>query len=400
MRLADRWHLSWRGVVAHPMRSLLTMLGIGIGIAAVVLLTAIGEGIRGYVVDEFTQFGTNLIAINPGKAETLGGMTAAMIHTTRPLSVDDERALRRLPQVDASTSFVQAFAEVEGNRHSRSVYVFGASPEMLAVWRSGMDLGTFLPPDEAETARALVVLGSRLRDELFGGDNPLGETLRIGNNRFRIVGVMESKGVIFGFDLDDAVFIPVVQAMRLFNLSGVGEIDLVYRIGIDEAALVESVRRVLVDRHGQEDFTITTSEQALEILDSVLGVLTFAVGALGGISLVVGGVGVLTIMTITVTERTAEIGLLRALGAGHGQILGLFLGEAITLAGLGGLLGLVLGVGGALLLSVAVPALPVTVSWFYLGLAEALALVVGILAGVIPARQAAAMQPVEALRAE
>jgi len=400
MRLDDHWHLSWRGVVAHPMRSLLTMLGIGVGIAAVVLLTAIGEGIRDYVVDEFTQFGTNIVAINPGKSETLGGMTAASIHTTRPLTVDDERALRRLPQVDASSAFVQAHSEVEANRRSRAVYVFGAGSEMLAVWRSGMALGSFLPPDDTESARALAVLGSRLNEELFGGANPLGQTLRIGNDRFRIIGVMESKGVIFGFDLDDTVFIPVGQAMRLFNLNGVVEIDLVYRIGIDEAGLVESVRRVLVDRHGQEDFTITTSEQALEILDSVLDVLTFAIGALGGISLVVGGVGVLTIMTITVSERTGEIGLLRALGAGHGQILGLFLGEAIVLAGLGGVLGVVLGVGGSLLLGIAVPAIPVSVSWFYVALAESLALVIGILAGVIPARQAAAMQPVEALRAE
>ena len=261
-------------------------------------------------------------------------------------------------------------------------------------------MGRFLPPDDPESARAFAVLGAKLRAELFGNRNPLGEYVRIGGARFRVIGVMEPKGQVLGFDLDDAVYLPIGRALEMFNRESLMEVDILYAPGAQAQTIAERIRQLLAVRHGEEDFTITTQEQMLDTLGNILAILTLAIGALGGISLVVGGVGVLTIMTIAVNERTHEIGLLRALGAGRRQILLLFLGEATALAALGGLAGLALGIGGAGLIAVAVPNLPTHVSLFYVVVAELVAVAIGLLAGVAPARRASRLDPVDALRAE
>ncbi|WP_275097045.1 ABC transporter permease [Sedimenticola hydrogenitrophicus] len=399
MLARDFIRLSLSSVRFHRTRSLLTALGIAVGIAAVVLLTSIGEGINKYVLAEFTQFGTNLIAINPGKSATFG-ISGALINSVRPLSLEDAESLARLPHIQAVVPMVQGNAAVEFDRRSRRTYVYGVSDAVPDVWRMKPALGRFLPADDPRFARAFVVLGSKIRDELFKQENPLGKRVRIGSESFRVIGVMESKGQLLGFDLDDAVYIPTHKAMALFDQEGLLEIDLLYRSGVDSAVVAEQIKQHLISRHGNEDFTITTQDQMLETLGSVLNILTLAVGALGGISLLVGGVGILTIMTISVNERTAEVGLLRALGALRQQILWLFLGEAVVLASLGGLAGLLIGAGGAWLLHVAVPALPTHTSWGYVLAAEGIAAVIGLAAGVMPAWRAARLDPIEALRTE
>jgi putative ABC transport system permease protein len=278
--------------------------------------------------------------------------------------------------------------------------VLGVGPEVPDVWRMNVSTGRFLPRDDERSPRPYAVLGSKVREQLFGDRSPLGQRLRVGGDRYRIVGVMESKGQFLGFDLDDAVYVPAAKALELFDRESLMEIDLLYRPGAAVKTVEAAVRRMMMARHGREDFTIITQQQMLDVLGSVLNVLTFAVAALGGISLFVGGVGILTIMTIAVGERTGEIGLLRAIGATRGHILRLFLFESLLLAAVGGAAGLVLGFGLAAFLGLAVPALPVQPSIGYVLLAEVLALVIGLTAGVAPARHAAAMQPLDALRAE
>lgn len=398
MRPLDFLGLTGRALIARPLRSLLTLLGIAVGIATVVLLTSIGEGIHKFVIGEFTQFGTHIIAINPGRTTTTG--IPGIARTVRPLTLADAEALRRLPQVLNTTPLVQGNAEVKAGGKSRRTNVYGVGAEFPEVLQFEVALGRFLPSDEAQAARAFAVLGSRLRQELFGDANPLGQRIRVGGDRYRVLGIMASKGQVLGFDIDDAVYLPAAKALELFNRESLMEIDIRYAEGAVESQVVAKIHDLLLTRHGLEDFTITTQQQMLDILGSVLDILTWAVGALGGISLLVGGIGIFTIMTIAVSERTHEIGLLRALGAERRQILGLFLGEALILALVGGLSGLLLGVGMIQLLTFLLPALPLHTAWYYVGLAELLAVGIGLAAGVFPAHRAAHLAPLECLRAE
>ena len=399
MNLRDFTQLSLSSIISHRMRSGLTVLGIAVGIGAVVLLTSIGEGIHRFVLAEFTQFGTTIIGINPGKATTLGS-PIGYLGSVRPLSIEDAEALKRVPYTKVVVAATQGNAEVKAGNKSRRTTVFGMGSDFPIAFSMNVQLGQFLPHDDPRSPRAFAVLGSKLKTELFGSQNPLGQHVRIGGNRYRIVGVMESKGQILGMDFDDTVYIPAARALELFNREGLMEIDLIYTEGADVDEVVAGIKRILTSRHGHEDFTITTQQQMMDVMGNVLNVLTFAVGALGGISLIVGGIGILTIMTIAVNERSSEIGLLRAIGAERNQILSMFLAEAILLAGIGGLTGLALGMGGATLLTLAMPALPVHTPLLYVVLAEVLAISIGLVAGVAPARKAASLDPIEALRTE
>ncbi|TAH46848.1 MAG: FtsX-like permease family protein [Betaproteobacteria bacterium] len=399
MRWQDFLLLALRALTAHRLRSFLTLLGIAVGIAAVILLTSIGEGLHQFVLKEFTQFGTNIVTVQPGRRSPKGG-PPGLPSTARELTLDDAAALTRAPYVTGMTPSVSGNSEVRANGRVRRTFIVGAGPDMQRAFAMKVKVGSFLPPDDAQNPRAFLVLGATLRQELFGNDNPLGERVQIGSERFRVIGVMERKGQFLGIDLDDAAYIPTARAMALYNRTGLMEINVTYAEGVAAARVTGEIRKILVARHGREDFTLITQEDMLATLSNILGILTAAVGALGGISLLVGAVGIVTIMTIAVAERTNEIGLLVALGARRRTILGLFLGEAVALAALGGLVGLALGAGIAQLVGLLAPALPVTTPWRFVLLAEAVAIVIGLAAGVLPARKAARLDPVEALRAE
>lgn len=400
MKLADGIGLALSAITAHRLRSFLTLLGIAVGVAAVILLTSIGEGIHRFVLAEFTQFGTNVIGITPGKVKTAGPAPSGIPTSVRPLTLDDGRALEHLPGVEAMTPVVWGNSEVGGNGRLRRTTVYGVNAQMLKVFTLKVGSGQFLPDEPTDNARAFVVLGAKLKDELFGTANPLGARVRIGSLQFRVIGVLDAKGQILGIDLDDTAYIPAQRALELYNRDGLMEIHVSYAEQVPAARIAAEIKTVLRARHGREDFTVTTQEDMLRTLSNILDILTMAVGALGGISLLVGGVGIVTIMTIAVTERTGEIGLLVALGAKRNTILGIFLGEAVALSAVGGVLGLILGIGLAQLIHLLVPALPVHTPINFVLLAEAVAVVIGLAAGVLPARRAARLDAVEALRAE
>jgi putative ABC transport system permease protein len=399
MRTADFVRLTTGTLRSHRLRSFLAVLGIAVGIAAVILLTSIGQGLREFVMSQFTQFGSNVMVVLPGRVQT-AGMTIGVFGTVRPLTIDDAIAARRAPHVLVTNPTTDGNAEVRYAGRRRRVIVYGFSPDWQKIWHFKMAAGSFLPYDDPHAPRPLAVLGSTAKIELFGNENPIGKRIEIGGSRFQVIGVVEPLGRVLGIDINDSVSIPTQRALELFNREGLTGFHLTHDPTVPQDRVVVGVRRILAMRHGRDDVTFVTQDEMVRVLGSVMGVLTFAVGALGSISLFVGGVGILTIMTIAVTERTAEIGLLRALGGGRNQILRLFLGEAALLAAIGGAAGLLLGVALARLLMLVVPALPVSTPWWFALLAEGMAISVGLAAGVLPARHAAQMEPVDALRAE
>lgn len=400
MRITDSILLALRAIAAQRLRSFLTLLGIAVGIAAVILLTSIGEGIHRFVLGEFTQFGTNTVFISPGKTKTGGQHTSGIPSSVRPLTLEDAKALEHRPNILAVTPWLWGNSEVSGNGRVRRTTLYGVGAQMPKVVTLSVRSGQFLPDDEIGSARSLAVLGATLKKELFGEANPLGLRIRVGGMQFTVIGVLEARGQVLGVDVDDTLFIPAERALELYNRDGLAEIRVAYAESVPVESVTAVVKSVLSARHGREDFTLITQADMLRSLSKILNVLTMAVGALGSISLLVGGVGIVTIMTIAVTERTSEIGLMVALGAPRSTILGIFLGEAVVLSALGGGLGLVIGFGLAQIIHATVPALPVHTPLEFVAMAEGIAVVIGLLAGVLPARRAARMDAVEALRTE
>ncbi len=399
MNFFDTLNYALRALTANLLRTALSASGIAIGIAAVILLTSIGEGIQRFVLSEFTQFGTNILNITPGKIRTHGASTGS-IGSVRLLTIEDSLALKSSRHALYTNATVTGNAEVRAAGRSRRVTVYGQGPDFDKAFNMHTAIGQFLPADDPRNPRAFAVLGAKVHQELYGSANPLGSVLQVGGSRFRIIGVMASKGQVLGFDLDDTVYIPTARALEVFNREGVMEIQVVYPPAVSVDEVVDDIKRIMIERHGREDFTITPQQQMLSTLSTVLNVLTFAVAVLGGISLLVGAVGMITLMHITVAERVAEIGLLNALGATPMRIRILFLLESTVLSTFGGAVGLMVGTGIAGLVRLLTSDLPVSIPWSYVIAALILSGVIGLAAGVVPAMRAARLRPVDALRTE
>ena len=336
MPLGDLWGLLIETLKTQRLRSFLTVLGIVIGMAAVVLLSSIGEGTRRGMMAQFTQFGTTIVGINPGKTRTMGVGPGVLGGTTHPLTVEDGLALRRVPGVKFVAPHTMGNGEVEANRRTRRTNIYGTMWEDQHILQWPPRVGTFLPPGDPEQIPAVCVLGSTVARELFPGANPLGTHVRVGEARFTVIGVMSSKGQMLGIDMDDMVFIPVERALRMFNRQGVEEIHVLVtgHDRMDEA--IRGMTRALKERHdGEEDFTVTNPADMLALLNDVMKVMTAGVLVIAGISVFVGAMGILTILWVSVHERTQEIGLVKALGASNRQVVMLFLAEAGALFGSG-----------------------------------------------------------------
>jgi putative ABC transport system permease protein len=382
------------------LRSFLSALGVAIGVAAVILLTSLGEGTREYIVNQFTQFGTTLIGINPGKTETFG-IPGVLGGTTHQLTIEDAEALRKIPDVTQVVPVAMGPARIEGGGRGRSVMLFGVGWEASEAWRIGVVQGSFLPRMDPRRKASYAVLGAKLARELFGEVAPLGRRVRVAGWSLLVIGVMEPKGQFVGLDLDDTAYIPVATAMDIFNLDELHEIDVVATNTETIPEVEEGIRRVLMDRHrGEEDFTITTQTEMLDTFGRVINIITVAVSGIAGVSLLVGAMGILTIMWISVHERTGEIGLLRALGVESSTVQGLFILEAVLLALAGGALGLAIGFGIGAVMRALVPGLPLSTPLEAVAAAIAMSLVVGVASGLAPARRAAGLDPIDALRAE
>jgi putative ABC transport system permease protein len=397
---ADLFGLTLEALRSHRLRYGLSALAIAVGVAAVVLLSSLGEGMRQFIMGQMSQFGTNLIAINPGKIET-GGVTGMLGGSARRLTLDDARVLSRLPGVIGCVPTAYGSGVVKFGNRSRRCYIYGASAGVPTTWSMDVSMGQFLPEMDYDRSSPVVVIGPRLSLELFGDTNPLGQIVRIAESRFRVIGVMEKKGQFLGFDLDDAAYIPVANAMALFNRPELDEIDLLAASSEAIEPVVDRATAILKERHNNTvDFTVVTQKEGQAMVNRIMTVVSGVVTGIAAISLLVGAIGILTIMWIVVQERVGEIGLAKAIGATRGQILLWYLFESAVTALAGGVAGLAVGVGGAWLLSNTVPGIESFTSPFLVLQAIAMALVVGIGAGVAPALRAAGLDPVEALRGE
>lgn len=398
MKTGDSIRFCFRSLSGYPLRTGLMLLAMAIGVAAVVLLTSLGEGARRYVTQQFSSLGTHLLIVLPGRSETVGGPPPMIGETPRDLTLEDALALKRSSAVHRIAPIMVGAAPVTHGKLTRETVVLGSTSELLPVRNLTMAQGRFLPEGDIGRAEALCVLGHKLKTELFGNDSPMGSYVRIGQRRFRVVGVLSKRGQSLGVDISDVVIIPVASASTLFNRSSLFRI-LVQARGRDAIPRAKrAVLEIIKERHdGEDDVTVITQDALLATFDRIFKALTLAVGGIAAISLAVAGILIMNVMLIAVSQRTAEIGLLKALGASAKQIQHLFLSEAAMLSLVGAMAGLLLAILGQLVLMELFPDFPVTVPPWAPIAAVGVAIGSGLIFGVLPARRAARLDPVTAL---
>ena len=400
MKPFDTARLASQAIRRYPLRTSMLLLAVSIGVAAVVLLTGVGESARRYVTGEFAALGTHLVVVLPGKAETagVGGAAAVIGATTRDLTLDDAMAIERSARVARVAPLVVGSGNASWRAREREVTVVGTTAEMLDIQHWTLQLGRFLPEIDMDVATPVCVMGSVVRDEFFGTTNPLGQWLRIGDTRCRVIGVLTQGGITGPFNTDELVVLPVASAQQLFNTPGVFRI---FAEAVSQEAM-EPARRDIINivkaRHqGEEDITVVTQDAVLSTFESIFDMITMGLAGIAGISLLVAGVLIMNVMLVAVSQRTKEIGLLRALGAKQRHITTLFLTEAAFLSFLGALVGLILGNVGSTLMSAVFPFLDFTAPTWAMVAAVGIAVISGMLFSILPARRAARLDPVLAL---
>lgn len=396
--LWDMMRLAGLALAGNRLRTALCVVGVSVGIAAVVTLTALGEGARQYVIQEFTSIGSNLLSILPGKTETTGAMPG-IGGVPNDLTLQDLLALRR--EIHSAQYIVPVSMGTETVSHGerrRQVAVVGSIADFLNARELHVAQGLFLPNGDVERGAAVVVLGHTVARELFPGQSPLGQVVRVGEWRMRVIGVLAEIGTQLGIKMDEVAIVPVATGLKMFNRSSLYRILIKVRSPRDLNRTCDEALAILTERHNEEDVTCITQKAVISTFSGILQTLTLVLVAIGAISLSVAGIGVMNVMLVTVSERTEEIGLLRALGATQGHIRGLFLLEAILLAGIGGLVGLGLGIGLVKAVVWGFPAIPADPPAWAMWAALGLALVMGGLFGVMPAQRAAKLDPILALQ--
>jgi putative ABC transport system permease protein len=398
MRALDLLGFAGTALLRHRLRTLLSLLGVAIGVAAVVLLTSLGEGARRYVTGQFESLGTNLLIVIPGKTETTGALPGIGKPPHDLTLRDAEAVLRRVPEIARVVPVVVGSETVSRRELERQVLVIGATHEFLEVRKLRMGSGQFLPPLAHERSQPVVVLGSTVARELFPHRSALGEVVRVSDWRFRVIGVLAAQGTQVGIDTNQLAIVPVGAGIRLFDRSSLFRILCEVHAQVDMEKAKRGVQRVIAERHDdEEDVTLLTQDSVLSSFSSILTALTAALAGIAAISLCVAGLGIMNVMLVSVAERTSEVGLLKALGATSGQVLGVFLAEAVLLSTAGG----VVGLGGAMSVVAALrwayPSFPIAPPWWAVVAALVVSVGAGALFGVLPARRATRMDPVDAL---
>ena len=399
MSLLDLLRFATQALLQNRRRSVLSLLGVVIGVVAVVSLTAIGEGALRYVTTQFASLGSSIVNVSPGKNETTGGMPHGIGGVPNDLTLQDAIVLeRRVQSVRAAVPISVSTDIVSYRERGRSSRVVGVTSEFQQLQRLEMASGSFLPETELDRGGSVVVLGHRVAQELFGSTNALGATVRIGSWRMRVIGVLQERGNQLGMDMDDVALIPVASGMRMANKSSLNRIMLDLYPKSDSKPVIAQVKEILIDRHDEEDFTCISQDAVLASLSSILGILTLVVAGIASISLGVAGIGIMNVMLVSVSERTDEVGLLKALGANPRQILQIFLLEATMLSLAGGFVGLASGTALVELGNFLYPRIDAATPLWAIVAVLILSLGTGIIFGVLPAWRASRLDPVAALQ--
>ncbi|WP_373541376.1 ABC transporter permease [Chamaesiphon sp.] len=405
MNILESLQMAAQTLVANKLRSGLTMLGIIIGNASVIGMIGVGEGTQILATDQFKNLGPNTLFILPGspKAQNIrsGG-------TPPTLVLSDARAIaRQVPSVSGVAPVLQNSFVVSYQNITTTSIIQGTTAEFPAVRNFAVDKGRFVTAQDVQKDKQVAMVGTDIAQRLFGNMNPLGKQIRINNLSFEVVGLMEGKGTSFGSNQDDTIFVPITtMSKRIIGRTSpyglrVSLISVAAKNSESMDAAEFQITNLLRQRHkivGEDDFTVRNQKDALTIVSTITGALTLLLGAIAGISLLVGGIGVMNIMLVSVTERTQEIGLRKAIGATQNDILTQFTIEAVILSIVGGIIGTIIGVGGIVLVRNFSPLKTAAISPSAIILAVSVSGGIGLFFGVVPARQAAKLDPIEALR--
>ncbi|MBY4675111.1 ABC transporter permease [Marinobacterium arenosum] len=401
MKLVDQLHFNLQLLRRHRLRTGLLLLSITVGVASVIMLTSLGEGARRYVEQEFSSLGNQLLIVLPGRTETTGGAPPIYGTTPRDLTIADAEALGQLPGISRFAPIIAGTGRVSYRSFARDVITIGTNADFFPVRRLSLSLGQGLPADAASLAAPVCVLGARLKRELFGNANPINQWLRIGDYRYRVVGVLAERGESLGLDMRDMAIIPLRSAEALFNSPGLFRVLLEMKPQVSQELIKDRVRQTIRRRHeGEDDVTLISQDSVLSAFNEILTTLTAAVAAIASISLIVAGVLIMNISLISVSQRRAEIGLLKALGASGAAVRQLFIGEALMLAAVGTLIGIAVGEAVVALALRLFPDFPLAAPWWAELAAALIAIGCGLLFSWYPANKAAGLDPVRAMRGE
>jgi putative ABC transport system permease protein len=411
MNLTESFRIALRSLSANKMRSGLTMLGIIIGVMAVISMLSIGRGTQASITNQINSMGTNLLYVRPGSTQSSGVRTAEGSAAT--LTKEDAAALEGLPNIVAVAPQVESFGQLAYLGSNTNARVIGVTPEYQDALNANLTSGEFISAGNVTANSAVVVIGAEIAKTFFETADPLGQTIRINGQSFRVVGVMEAKGGTGFMNVDSQVYVPLTTALTRLSRTGqyrggnsVSQINVKITDSSVQDAVVQSISQVLRERHRvqfQDDFNIQSQQDILNTANQVTGTLTIFLGGLAAISLIVGGIGIMNIMLVSVTERTREIGLRKAIGARRGDILTQFLTEAMILSLAGGLVGILLGAIIARLMAgiqMGTTALSTVVDLDSILLAVVFSACVGLFFGSYPANRAASLRPIDALRFE
>ncbi len=399
MRAADLLGFTLLVLRRQRFRSLMLLVSVSIGVAAVLLLVALGEGARGYVMREFEFIGKDIVVMFPGRKSTTGGLPPVTGVAAREITLPDLAVVARTVRgVDAIAPLVIGNAELSFGSRAREAVVIGSNADFFPMRHLDIARGQALPPLDLTVGSPVAVIGATLERELFGTRSAIGAWVRLRDYRFRVVGVLQGRGDSFGMDLSEAIFVPVASAQTLFDTQALFRVLFRVRAGADvEATKRELLARMTALHDGNEDVTVVSPDAMISTFDGILRALTLAIGGIAAISLVVAGILVMNLMLMSVRQRTAEIGLLKALGAPGAQVRTLFLAEAGLVAAAGVLLGTGAGYAGSVLLSLLYPEVPFQVPLWATLAAALFALASALLFAWLPANRAAALEPVLAL---